>query len=391
MSRTGILWQTICSVVPPVGGQGDCREREFDGAGATDAAQKLGGAAASQARRPAAASAGVLVMPVLLAISVSHMLNDMIQSLIPAIYPILKESYALDFGQIGLITLAFQLTASLLQPVVGLYTDHRPQPYSLAVGMGFTLTGLMLLLAASSFTPSCCGGGAGRRRLVGLPSREPRAWRGWLRADGTALRSRCSRSAAMRARRSGRCWRPSSSCRAARAASPGSRSWRCWHRHALAASGAGTAAHRRAQSRASRRRVRPMPVTLPRARCVLAIAVLMVLIFSKFFYMASLGSYYTFYLIEQFGVSVQSAQLYLFVFLGGGGGRHLHRRADRRPVRPQAVIWVSILGVAALHAGAAVCDLFWTAVLSVIIGSILASAFSAIIVYAQELVPGRSA
>ena len=162
-----------------------------------------------------------------MSLSVCHLLNDMNQSLVPALYPILKDSYRLDFGQIGLITLAFQLTASMLQPVVGMVTDRRPQPYSLPIAMGCSLIGLLLLAVAGNY-PTILLAAA----LVGVGSSvfhpSHRAWRAWPRAGGTASPSRCSRSAAAPVRRSARCSPRSSWCRAARAASPGSPPPRCW-------------------------------------------------------------------------------------------------------------------------------------------------------------------
>ena len=188
-----------------------------------------------------AAQAGVF--SIVVALSFAHLLNDMMQSLLPAIYPIIKDAYGLDFGQIGLITLAFQLTASLLQPVVGMYTDRRPQPYSLVAGMGATLVGLVILAYAGSY-PMLLLGAA----LIGMGSSvfHPESTRmaRWHRAGAMALRSRCSRSAGRPDSRSGRCWRPSSSCRAGRRASPGSRWWRCLPWCCCCGWGAGTSSSR---------------------------------------------------------------------------------------------------------------------------------------------------
>ena len=161
---------------------------------------------------------------VLVALSFCHMLNDMQQSLLPAIYPILKTTYDLDFGQIGLITLTFQLTASLLQPLVGLYTDRHSQPYSLAVGMGVHPGRAADAVAGRQLSAPCWPARRWSASARRCSTRNPRAWRGWPRAGGTGWRSRCSSSAAISAPRPGRCWPPSSCCRRARAASPGSRS-----------------------------------------------------------------------------------------------------------------------------------------------------------------------
>ena len=326
-------------------------------------------------------AAGILV-----AISLSHLLNDLMQSLVPAVYPILKAKFSLDFGQVGLISLTFYLTASLLQPVVGVVTDRRPMPFSLAVGMGSTLAGLLLLSVAGSFQTILLAAG-----LIGL---------------GSAV------------------FHPESS-RVARMASGG--------RHGLAQSvfqvggNAGSAVGpllaafvvvRRGQSSiawfslvallgmvvlamvgrwyrgrvAERRRapaVVPVGLSLSRARVVASVAILLLLIFSKYFYMASLSTYYTFYLIEHFGVAVDTAQLLLFVFLGSVAvgtvvGGPLGDRFGRK-----RVIWVSILGVLPFTLALPHANLLWTTILTVPIGLILASAFSAILVYAQDLLPGR--
>ena len=339
----------------------------------------------------AKATAERTVFGILIAISVAHGLNDIIQSLIPAIYPMLKDEFRLDFGQIGLITLAFQLTASLLQPLVGLYTDQRPQPYSLAAGMGFTLVGL-LLLSRRAELPPCCSSppalvGIG---LVGLP---PRILARGAHGVGRAARARAVALPGRRQRRLGaraRCWPRSSWCRAG----SGSIAWfsvaaLVGDRRCCGGSAAGTSAHRRADGTArapSRtRRCRRCPAR----RVVLAHRDARALIFSKYFYLASLTSYYTFYLIDRFGVSVQNAQIHPVRVPRRGGGRHHRRRAGRRPLRPQVRDLVLDPRRAAVHARAALRDLFWTGVLSVVIGLILASAFSAILVYAQELVPGR--
>ena len=179
------------------------------------------------ATTPPARIAQAAAMPVLIALSATHLLNDMMQSLIPAIYPIIKVAYGLDFGQIGLITLTFQITASLFQPLVGAYTDKNPMPYSMVVGMGFTLFGLIGLAYAGSYSLLLLSAGC-----VGLGSSifHPEATRMARNASGgrTGWRRASSRSAARRAGHWGRCWRPSSSCRAARRASPGSRPPPCW-------------------------------------------------------------------------------------------------------------------------------------------------------------------
>ncbi|WP_225090595.1 MFS transporter [Escherichia coli] len=258
--------------------------------------QPVAGAAASTTK--ARTSFGILG-----AISLSHLLNDMIQSLILAIYPLLQSEFSLTFMQIGMITLTFQLASSLLQPVVGYWTDKYPMPWSLPIGMCFTLSGLVLL--------------------------------------AIVVLAQISR----------------------------------WY----------SAQHRMNKGKPKATIINP----LPRNKVVLAVSILLILIFSKYFYMASISSYYTFYLMQKFGLSIQNAQLHLFAFLfavaagtviGGPVGDKIGRKY---------VIWGSILGVAPFTLILPYASLHWTGVLTVIIGFILASAFSAILVYAQELLPGR--
>ncbi len=252
------------------------------------------------------------------AISLSHLLNDMIQSLILAIYPLLQAEFSLTFVQIGMITLTFQLTSSLFQPVIGYITDKRSMPWSLPVGMCFTLCGLILLALAGSFS------------MVLLAA-----------LLAIVVLSQISR----------------------------------WYA---------------AQHRMNKGKPKPAIVNpLPRKKVILAVGILLMLIFSKYFYMASISSYYTFYLMHKFGLTVQNAQLHLFAFLfavaagtviGGPVGDKIGRKY---------VIWGSILGVAPFTLVLPYASLEWTGILTVIIGFILASAFSAILVYAQELLPGR--
>jgi FSR family fosmidomycin resistance protein-like MFS transporter len=333
-------------------------------------------------------SAENTVFAVLVAISFSHLLNDTIQSLIPAIYPILKGSFHLNFAQVGLITLTFQLTASLLQPFVGLYTDHRPKPYSLAIGMGFTLFGLVLLSTAKNFPMILCSSA-----LVGMGSSvfHPEASRLARMASGG--RHGFAQSLFQVGGNAGSSLGP---LLAAIIIAPRGQSSIAWFSlMALLAIGVlwkvgGWYKHNmyRIKARASEKG-RGSHAALSRKRILLALAVLISLIFSKFFYLTSLTNYYTFYLIGKFHVSVQTAQMFLFLFLfavaagtiiGGPFGDRFGRKC---------VIWVSILGVAPFTLLLPYVNLFWTAVLTVIIGVVLASAFSAILVYAQDLVPGK--
>ncbi len=323
---------------------------------------------------------------VLAAISFSHLLNDTIQSLVPAIYPILKDSFHLDFMQVGLITLAFQCTASLLQPLVGLSTDKRPMPYSLAAGMGFTLIGLLLLSVAGSFGFLLLAAA-----LIGMGSSvfHPEASRVARMASGG--RYGFAQSFFQVGGNAGSAMGP---LLAAFIVLPGGQSRVAWFSAvALLAMfvlfNIGHWYRRQVSAVRSRARSVAAAMALPRGRVAATIVVLLMLLFSKYFYMASLNSYYTFYLIHRFGVSVWNAQMHLFVFMasvavgtfvGGPIGDRIGRKY---------VIWVSILGVLPFTLMLPHASLFWTGVLSVVIGLILASAFSAILVYAQELVPGK--
>jgi MFS transporter, FSR family, fosmidomycin resistance protein len=328
------------------------------------------------------------VFAVLIAISVSHLLNDTIQSVIPAIYPILKNSFHLSFTQIGLITLTFQLTASLLQPFVGLYTDHRPKPYSLAVGMGFTLVGLLVLSRASNFPMILCSAA-----LVGMGSSvfHPEASRLARMASGG--RHGFAQSIFQVGGNAGTSLGPLLAALIIVPSGQQSVGWFSvvalvaivvlanvgrWYKQNLFRLKIGVQAKDR----------EGFP-EMPRTKIAWALAVLIALMFSKFFYLASMTNYFTFYLIGKFHLSVQEAQLHLFLFLfsvaaGTIIGGHLGDRFGRK-----YVIWGSILGVAPFTLLLPYANLFWTGALTVVIGVILASAFSAILVYAQELVPGK--
>ena len=322
---------------------------------------------------------------VLFAISVCHLLNDTMQALLPALYPVLKSAFDLDFGQIGLITLTFQLTASLLQPAVGFYTDHRPQPYSLVAGMGLSLTGLLVLSVAPTY-PLLLLSAA----LVGMGSAvfHPESSRVARMASGG--RHGLAQSLFQMGGNTGSALGP---LLAAFVVVPrGQRSIAWFSAAALAGMiilsrvGAWNNAHRRS---AAKIRSATPPHDFPRGKVVGALTILLILVFSKNVYLASISSYYTFFLIERFGLSVQSAQLHLFVFLGAvAAGTIIGGPVGDRLGR-KWVIWASILGVLPFTLALPYVNLFWTGVLSVAIGVILASAFSAILVFAQELVPGR--
>lgn len=318
------------------------------------------------------------------AISVAHLLNDMIQSLILAIYPLLQSDFSLSFVQIGMITLTYQVTASLLQPLIGYYTDKHPQPWSLPIGMGFTLSGLVLLSMANNF-PMVLVAAA----LVGTGSSvfHPESSRVARMASGG--RHGLAQSLFQVGGNLGSSLGP---LLAALIIAPYGRGNVAWF--SLAALLAIVVLLQisrwyQTQHRASKNHAQSAVSPLPRRQVAWAISILLVLIFSKYFYLTSLSSYYTFYLMHKFGLTVQSAQLHLFAFLfavaagtviGGPIGDRIGRKR---------VIWVSILGVAPFTLLLPHANLWWTGALSVVIGFILASAFSTILVYAQELMPGR--
>ena len=335
---------------------------------------------------PGTPSANSTVLAILFAISFSHLLNDTIQSLIPAIYPLLKTSFHLSFVQIGFITLAFQMTASILQPFVGWYTDRRPKPYSLACGMGLTLGGLVLLSHATHYAMV-----VGAAALVGMGSSvfHPESSRVAYLASGG--RTGFAQSLFQVGGNAGSSLGPLLAALIVVPHGQGSVLW--FALIALLGIGILSGVGRWYGNHLSEARGRPGATTRTTgplsSRVWFALAVLGMLIFSKYFYLASLTNYYTFYLIHKFHLSIQGAQLHLFLFLfavalgtilGGPIGDRYGRKL---------VIWVSILGVAPFTLVLPHANLLWTGVLTVIIGIILASAFSAILVYAQELVPGK--
>ena len=336
-----------------------------------------------------AEEAGRTAFAVLAAISFCHLLNDMMQSLLPAIYPMLKTAFGLDFVHVGLITFTYQLTASMLQPLVGLYTDHRPQPYSLTIGMGFTLTGLVLLSRAGSFPVLLLAAGmVGMGSAVFHPesSRVARMASGgrlgfaqaFFQVGGNTGSSLGPLLAAFIVLPFGRRSVQWFSIAALIAMVILFNVGRWYREHGIAriaprAAGGGHAVTHTLSPRLVRR----------------SLIVLMALVFSKYFYLASLTSYYTFFLIHKFGVSVQSSQIHLFILLGAVAAGTIIGGPVGDRVGRKYVIWCSILGVLPFTLVLPYANLFWTAVLSVVIGVILASAFSAILVYAQELVPGK--
>jgi MFS transporter, FSR family, fosmidomycin resistance protein len=322
---------------------------------------------------------------VLAAISFCHLLNDLLQSLLAAIYPILKTSFHLDFVQIGLISLTFQVTASLLQPIVGIYTDRRPRPFSLATGMGISLVGLILLAFAWNY-PILLFAAA----LVGLGSSifHPESSRVARMASGG--RHGLAQSLFQVGGNAGSSIGP---LLAAFVVLPHGQTSIAWFSVAallaiVILANIGFWYRDRVKTGSGKAR-KTGPHVFSKRKVNFSLAILVALIFSKYFYLASLTNYYTFYLISKFHVSVQSAQLHLFLFLGAvAAGTILGGPVGDRIGR-KYVIWVSIAGALPFTLVLPFVNLFWTAVLSVVIGVILASAFAAILVYAQELVPGR--
>lgn len=319
-------------------------------------------------------------------ISLSHLLNDALQSLILAIYPLLKEGFDLDFAQVGLITLTYQLTASLLQPLVGWITDRRPMPFSLPVGMCFSLTGLLLLSVAPTFPILLLAAG-----LVGIGSSifHPESSRVARMASGGQYG--LAQSIFQVGGNTGSALGP---LLAAWFVVPHGRGSIAWFSPAPLLAIVVLLQVSRWYSLQRRRGpgsvVSTAPaVALPRGRVVGALTVLGLLIFSKYFYMASISSYLTFFLIEKFQVSVPTAQKHLFIFLASVAAGTLIGGPIGDRFGRKYVIWVSILGVAPFTLLLPHVSLAWTGILTVFIGLILASAFSAILVYAQELIPGR--
>src|SRR6266481_6408078 len=332
---------------------------------------------------------------ILLAISFCHLLNDAIQSLLPAIYPILKNSFHLDFGEVGLIALTSLVTASLLQPLVGHYTDRKHKPYFLAVGMGFTLVGLLILSRAPDYRTVLVAAA-----LVGIGSSvfHPESSRVARMASGG--QHGMAQSLFQVGGNAGTALGPS----LAALALPKGQASIAWYSLVallgmvlLTNIGTWLSQHRSFQLKsfsndsalpASLESVHPHQ-SLPPRKVAFCLAILVALMFSKFFYLASLISYYTFYLMNRFHLSVHDAQLHLSLFLGAVAAGTFIGGPVGDKIGRKLVIWCSILGVLPFTLVLPYANLLWTTILSVVIGFILASAFSAILVYAQELVPGR--
>lgn len=329
-------------------------------------------------------------MPVLIALSVTHLLNDMIQSLIPAIYPIIKTAYALDFGQIGLITLTFQVSASLLQPLVGLYTDKKPMPYSMVVGMGFSLFGLVGLAFASSYSllllaAACVG--------IGSSIFHPEATRMARNASGG--QHGLAQGIFQVGGQTGGALGP---LLAAFIIVPNGQGSLAWFSAAALIAMALMVWTAGQSALVGPRQVRgkvagaadPVAISAPPLASVApAVAILIILLFSKNAYSASFSSFYTFYLIGKFGVSVQTSQVMLFLFLGSSAAGALFGGMLGDRIGRNKIIWFSILGALPFTLVLPYADLFWTGVLTIIINLIMSSAFAAILIYAMELMPGR--
>ncbi|MEA9411749.1 MFS transporter [Flavobacterium sp. PL02] len=327
------------------------------------------------------------VYSVLFSIAFAHLLNDLMQAVIPATYPILKDNFNLNFTQVGLITFVFQLTASLLQPFIGFYTDKKPMPYSLVFGMIFTISGLCLLSVSNAFWMLLVAVG-----LVGVGSSifHPEASR--VAFLGSGGKRGLAQSIFQLGGNAGSAIGP---LLVALVVAPYGQSHVVWFVIAgilgiIILSRIAVWYENHMNLRAAKKiGAEETTIPLSNKKITISIIVLLFLIFSKFFYMASMSSYFTFYLIDKFGMSIQDSQFYLFVFLASVAagtliGGLLGDRFGRK-----YIIWISILGAAPFTLLLPYANLFWTGVLAVIIGVVIASAFSAILVFAQELKPGK--
>ncbi len=325
------------------------------------------------------------IYPILFSIAFAHLLNDLLQAVIPASYPILKQNFHLSFTQIGLITLSYQLAASILQPIVGLYTDKKPKPFSQIFGMLFTLSGIVLLSYAANFQMIIAA-----VILVGIGSSifHPEASRISFLASGG--KRGLAQSIFQLGGNAGTAMGP---LLVALIVVPNTQFYIIWF---VVVAIIGLLVLSRIalwyQNHLSLRTTRKAVIDLPnlsQSKIIISVSILLVLIFSKFFYMASMSSYFTFYLIEKFHLSVQAAQFHLVLFLAACAigtliGGPLGDRFGRK-----YVIWFSVLGAAPFTLMLPFVDLFWTGILSVVIGIVISSAFPAILVYAQELLPKK--
>ena len=328
------------------------------------------------------------VFSILFAISLSHFINDLLQAVIPAVYPILKDKFNLNFTEIGLITLTYQLTASILQPFIGFYTDRKPRPYSLAIAMAFTLIGLAAVSIASSFTNLLFA-----VSLIGIGSSifHPEASRVAHLASGG--KKGLAQSIFQLGGNAGSAVGPLLAALIVVPYGQFNIIWFC----IIAVLGIVILSRiaKWYQEHLNLRALNKSAVTedihhaFSKQKVIISLGILLVLIFSKYFYMASMTSYYTFYLIDKFHLSVQESQVYLFAFLGAVAAGTLFGGPLGDRFGRKYIIWISILGVAPFTLLLPYANLFWTSILSVLIGLIISSAFSAILVYATELVPGK--
>ncbi|WP_173862154.1 MFS transporter [Pseudomonas sp. FW305-70] len=332
-----------------------------------------------------ASQASPLVMRVIGACALAHLINDLIQAVLPSIYPMLKASYGLSFTQVGLITLTFQLTASLLQPWIGFYTDRHPKPWLLPAGMVCTLIGILMLSMVGSF-PAILVASA----LVGVGSStfHPETSRVARLASGG--RYGLAQSTFQVGGNAGSAFGPLLAAAIIIPYGQGNVAWFGLFAVFAILVQYGLSRWYRNHLNLFKLKQGSKPTHgLSKRRVTFALIVLALLVFSKYFYMASFTSYFTFYLIEKFDLSVASSQLYLFLFLGAVAAGTFFGGPIGDRIGRKRVIWFSILGAAPFTLVLPYVDLFWTGVLSMIIGFILASAFSAIVVFAQELVPGN--
>lgn len=328
------------------------------------------------------------VFSILFTISFTHFINDLLQAVVPAVYPVIKNKFDLNFTDIGLITLTYQLTASILQPFVGFYTDKRPRPYSLAISMVFTMVGLAAVAVASSFINILFA-----VSLIGIGSSifHPEASRVAHMASGG--KRGLAQSIFQLGGNAGSAIGP---LLAAIIVVPYGQFNIIWFCIAAVVgivilSGIAKWYQEHLNLKALNKSVVKEEVhhSLSKNKVIFSLAILLVLIFSKYFYMASMTSYYTFYLIDKFNLSVQESQIYLFTFMGAVAAGTLFGGPLGDRFGRKYIIWISILGVAPFTLLLPYASLFWTGILSVIIGLIISSAFSAILVYATELVPGK--
>lgn len=328
------------------------------------------------------------IFSILFTVSFTHLINDMLQAVVPAVYPILKNEFHLTFAQVGLITLTYQLTASLLQPFVGLYTDRNPRPYSLVIGMGFTLIGLVAVSFASSFVHVLCA-----VSLIGIGSSifHPESSRVAHLASGG--KKGLAQSIFQLGGNAGSALGP---LLAAIIVVPYGQFNIIWFSLVaivgmLVLSVVSKWYKSQLILRASKKTIvlDEQVKRFSKKKIIFSLFILLVLVFSKYFYMASMTSYYTFYLMDKFHLSIQQSQVYLFAFLAAVAAGTLFGGPLGDKFGRKYIIWISILGVAPFTLLLPYVGLFWTGILSVIIGLILSSAFSAILVYATELVPGK--